>query len=176
MPPPCFLLSPSAVKITDWGFHELHYPSVALKAFEHNSQLMVNSALLPGVRRVLLGYSTAHSLGSVMAKGKLCLNYFIIIFLQCLRPTDFSVEANFLISRSCIAKRVEQCHCLGEERDTSKQFCHPKKDDLVLVHLFQCLCCLVAGTCSSWDGGEEEGLHGKCRVSGSITSWMDEWP
>lgn len=69
-PPPCFLLSPSTVRITNWGLQELPYPSVALKTFEHNSQLMVNSAFLPGVRRVLLGYSTAHSLGSVIARGK----------------------------------------------------------------------------------------------------------
>lgn len=114
MPPPCFLLSPSAVRTTNWGFHELHYPSVALKAFEHNSQLMVNSAFLPGVRRVFLGFSPAHSLGSVIAKGKLCLYYFIIISLKCLRPIDFSVEASFLHPRICLAKRVEQCHIAHE--------------------------------------------------------------
>lgn len=73
MAPPCFLLSSSAVKITNWSFHELSYPSLALKAFEHSSQLVVNSAFLSGVRRVLLGCSTAHSLGSVIAKGKFVL-------------------------------------------------------------------------------------------------------
>lgn len=114
MAPPCFLLSFSAVKITNWSFHELSYPSLALKAFEHSSQLVVNSAFLSGVRRVLLGCSTAHSLGSVIAKGKLCLNYDIVTVLQCLRPIDFSIEASFLIPRSCIAKRVEQSHIAWE--------------------------------------------------------------
>lgn len=114
-----FSSSPSAIKI--WGFPEFHYPSVALKAFEHSSQLMVNSAFLSGVRRVLLGCSTAHSLGSVIAKVKLCLNYFIIIFLQCLRLIDVSVVSSQKL-HSQEGRTVS--HCLGEGRETGKQYCH----------------------------------------------------
>lgn len=119
MPLPCFPLSSSAVKITDWGFHGA---PIALKAFGHSSQLLVDSAFLPGVRRVLLGYSTAHSLGSVIATGKLCLNYFIIIFLQCLTLIDFKLPYSQKL-HSQEGRAVSRC--LGGGGETSKPYCHP---------------------------------------------------
>lgn len=110
MPSPCFLLTPSAVKITNWGFHELHYPSVALKAFEQSAY---GELCFPAwVRRMLSHCPMSGQCCNPRAKGKLFFNYF---FLQCLRPIDFSVEASFLVPRSCIAKRVERSHIAWEK-------------------------------------------------------------
>lgn len=176
MPLPCFLLSPSAVKITNWGFPRA---SVAGKAFGPSSQLMVNSALLPGIRRMLtLGYSTAHSLGTVIAKGKLCLKYFIIIFLQCLTLLDFSVEASFLIPRSCIAKRVEQSHIAWERVGRPANHTAMLKKVIWFLYTSFTVCAAYGLLLEflGWRRRERLIWSGKCRVSGSITSWMDGWP
>lgn len=127
---------------------------------------------------MLLGYSTAHSLFTVMAKGKLCLNYLIIIFLQCLTLLDISVEASFLIPRCCIARRVEQSHIAWER--VGRPANHTAILKKVIWFLYTSFSVCAAYGLHLWFLGwrRRERLiwSGKCRVSGSVTSWMDGWP
>lgn len=146
----------SAVKITNWNFHELSYPSLALKAFEHSSQLVVNSAFLSGVRRVLLGCSTAHSLGSVIAKGKFVLKLWYSYCSAVPQTHRLLYWSKLPYSQKLHSQEGRTIsHCLGESRGREQTVLTSLKRWFGSCAPLSILCFIMICTCSVWDGEEE---------------------